>query len=99
MAKPGDFTRNEILSQPAAWESALGLLQSSSAEIQSVFRGENTSHVIFTGCGSTYYLSLATAAIFSHLTGQLLAFERSLAKGLNPDRPAHLEAVVKLDNL
>ncbi len=28
--------------------------------------------------------------------GQLLAFEHSLAKGLDPDRPTHLEAVVKL---
>jgi glucosamine--fructose-6-phosphate aminotransferase (isomerizing) len=28
---------------------------------------------------------------------QLMAFYRSLAKGLNPDRPNNLEAVVKLD--
>jgi glucosamine--fructose-6-phosphate aminotransferase (isomerizing) len=28
---------------------------------------------------------------------QLLAFYRSLAKGLNPDRPNHLTAVVQLD--
>jgi glucosamine--fructose-6-phosphate aminotransferase (isomerizing) len=28
---------------------------------------------------------------------QLMAFYRSLAKGLDPDRPAHLTAVVKLD--
>jgi glucosamine--fructose-6-phosphate aminotransferase (isomerizing) len=28
---------------------------------------------------------------------QLMAFFRSLAKGLNPDRPNNLEAVVKLD--
>jgi glucosamine--fructose-6-phosphate aminotransferase (isomerizing) len=28
--------------------------------------------------------------------GQLIAFERSLAKGLNPDRPTNLDAVVKL---
>jgi glucosamine--fructose-6-phosphate aminotransferase (isomerizing) len=30
--------------------------------------------------------------------GQLMAFERSLAKGLNPDRPNNLETVVRLDN-
>jgi glucosamine--fructose-6-phosphate aminotransferase (isomerizing) len=30
--------------------------------------------------------------------GQLIAFERSLAKGLNPDRPNNLETVVRLDN-
>ena len=28
---------------------------------------------------------------------QLMAFYRSLAKGLNPDRPNNLTAVVKLD--
>jgi glucosamine 6-phosphate synthetase-like amidotransferase/phosphosugar isomerase protein len=28
---------------------------------------------------------------------QLMAFYRSLAKGLNPDRPNHLTAVVKLE--
>jgi glucosamine--fructose-6-phosphate aminotransferase (isomerizing) len=28
---------------------------------------------------------------------QLMAFYRSLAKGLDPDRPANLTAVVKLD--
>jgi glucosamine--fructose-6-phosphate aminotransferase (isomerizing) len=28
--------------------------------------------------------------------GQLLAFERSMAKGLNPDRPNNLDPVVKL---
>jgi glucosamine--fructose-6-phosphate aminotransferase (isomerizing) len=28
--------------------------------------------------------------------GQLIAFERSLSKGLNPDRPTNLDSVVKL---
>jgi glucosamine--fructose-6-phosphate aminotransferase (isomerizing) len=30
------------------------------------------------------------------LVGQLIAFERSLSKGLNPDRPTNLDSVVKL---
>jgi hypothetical protein len=30
-------------------------------------------------------------------TDAMLAFYRSLAKGLNPDRPTNLTAVVKLD--
>ena len=29
--------------------------------------------------------------------GQLIAFERSLSKGLNPDRPSNLDSVVKLE--
>jgi glucosamine--fructose-6-phosphate aminotransferase (isomerizing) len=28
--------------------------------------------------------------------GQLIAFERSISKGLNPDHPTNLDAVVKL---
>ena len=28
--------------------------------------------------------------------GQLVAFERALSKGLNPDRPTNLDSVVKL---
>jgi glutamine---fructose-6-phosphate transaminase (isomerizing) len=28
--------------------------------------------------------------------GQLIAFERALSKGLNPDRPTNLDSVVKL---
>lgn len=70
MIESGSFTRKEILSQPAAWETALVRLQSSAADIQSAFRLGDFSHVIFTGCGSTYYLSLAAAALFTRLTGQ-----------------------------
>ncbi len=70
MTEPGAFTRSEILSQPAAWEAALTLLQSQAAGIRSACCSENFSHVLFTGCGSTYYLSLAAAALFSQLTGQ-----------------------------
>jgi glucosamine--fructose-6-phosphate aminotransferase (isomerizing) len=29
--------------------------------------------------------------------GQMMAFERALSKGLNPDRPANLELVVRLN--
>ena len=70
MIETGTFTRNEILSQPAAWEDALVRLQSSAAAIQSACRAADYGQVIFTGCGSTYYLSLAAAALFSRLTGQ-----------------------------
>jgi glucosamine--fructose-6-phosphate aminotransferase (isomerizing) len=69
MAKPGEFTHHEILSQAASWEAALALLQSSASEIQSACGAEKSSYVIFTGCGSTYYLSLAAAALFFQLTG------------------------------
>ncbi len=91
MNEPGAYTRSEILSQPAAWESALARLQSRAAEIQSACRGEAFSQVFFTGCGSTYYLSLAAAALYSQLTGQAARALPASELWLNPGSayPAH----------
>ncbi len=84
MTEPGAFTRSEILSQPAAWEAALALLQSRTDEIRSACRGDAFSHVLFTGCGSTYYLSLAAAALYSQLTGQAARALPASELWLNP---------------
>jgi glucosamine--fructose-6-phosphate aminotransferase (isomerizing) len=57
-------TYREIKSQPEAWaqavEAARGVSLPDAREYQ---------QVIFTGCGSTYYLSLAAAALYQELTG------------------------------
>ena len=57
-------TYNEIKSQTDAWAQAL--------EVASAAHLPNASaydQVLFTGCGSTYYLSLAAAALYQELTG------------------------------
>ena len=41
-------------------------------------------------------LSQSARSVLYLLAGQMMAFEHSLMRGLNPDRPHNLEAVVKL---
>ena len=58
-------TFHEIQSQPTAWQAALDRTLAASLP-----RAENYDHVLFSGCGSTYYLSLAAAALYQTLTGR-----------------------------
>jgi glutamine---fructose-6-phosphate transaminase (isomerizing) len=64
----GQFTYHEILSQPYSWATALEVLKVQRSEIESLGRSDITQ-IIFTGCGSTYYLALAAAALTQELTG------------------------------
>lgn len=66
----GIYTRNEILCQPEAWADALDVVEKQHAALKSVLDTEY-DQVVFTGCGSTYYLSLAAAALFQETTGKL----------------------------
>jgi glucosamine--fructose-6-phosphate aminotransferase (isomerizing) len=66
--KRGVNTKKEIFSQTAVWEGALNAIEKAHNEILNVFH-KDFQQVIFTGCGSTYYLSLAAAALFQELTG------------------------------
>jgi glucosamine--fructose-6-phosphate aminotransferase (isomerizing) len=69
MTIPDTFTRREILSQPEAWAAALELVQEQRASLQS-FNPDRYAQVLFTGCGSTYYLALSAAALTQTLTGR-----------------------------
>src|SRR6266540_2961212 len=57
-------TYREIKSQTEAWAQAIELTQKLSLP-----KASDYQQVIFTGCGSTYYLSLAAAALYQELTG------------------------------
>ena len=59
-------TYREIKSQTQAWIQALDLTRATQLP-----KAEDYEHVIFTGCGSTYYLSLAAAALYQQLTGRV----------------------------
>ncbi|MCY3575333.1 MAG: SIS domain-containing protein [Chloroflexi bacterium] len=59
----GQHTRREILSQPAAWSAALSAFEQRRAEILDFWARADFDQVIVTGCGSTYYLSLAAAQL------------------------------------
>ncbi len=62
---PTFCTYDEIKSQTAAWSEAVERV--SAAWLP---RAEDYGQVLFTGCGSTYYLSLAAAALYQDLTGR-----------------------------
>jgi glucosamine--fructose-6-phosphate aminotransferase (isomerizing) len=66
----GHHTRNEICCQPEAWADALEVVEQASSGISQIFNADY-DQVLFTGCGSTYYLSLAAAALYQQMTGKL----------------------------
>ena len=55
----------EIKSQTEAWAQALEVASRSNLP-----KTADYDQVVFTGCGSTYYLSLAQAALYQELTGR-----------------------------
>ena len=59
------YTYQEIKSQPEAWAQALAVTRAASLP-----KAADYEQVLFTGCGSTYYLSLAAAALYQELTGR-----------------------------
>ena len=65
----GHFTRQEIFSQPDAWSAGLEQLRHSRQDILDFKGSGRFESIIFTGCGSTYYLSLAAAALTQEMTG------------------------------
>ena len=64
----GFYTRQEILSQPGAWTAALDVLD---AERQAILAlgGGKFDQILYTGCGSTYYLALAAASLAQEMSG------------------------------
>ena len=66
-------TLREILSQPMAWKAVLQELESQTVPLKNNWKPENTQEVIFTGCGSTYYLSRTAAEILKGETGVLVS--------------------------
>ena len=65
----GQFTRREILSQPEAWDSALKVLEENRQSFLDLEPYKHFDNIIFTGCGSTYYLALSAAALNQQMTG------------------------------
>lgn len=70
MVTQGTHTYEEIIGQPQAWAQALETTAVHSGEITRLWEDNPESQVVFTGCGSTYYLSLAAAALLQELTGR-----------------------------
>ena len=64
----GARTLQEIGEQPDAWAAAIRSFDERSASLEGLFREQSPDEVIFTGCGSSYYISLTAAAVFQQVT-------------------------------
>jgi glucosamine--fructose-6-phosphate aminotransferase (isomerizing) len=65
----GIHTRQEIFSQPGAWRGVLSVLEAERQVARAFYRNARFDQVAFIGCGSTYYLSLAAAAVLQRVAG------------------------------
>lgn len=63
MNQRGQNTYREIVGQPEAWAEALDIGRSVGGGLKRLWRQSRASELLFTGCGSTHYLSLAAAAL------------------------------------
>jgi glucosamine--fructose-6-phosphate aminotransferase (isomerizing) len=70
MEQTGSFTYREITTQTEAWADALNTAQQARESLLAMMN-EGFRQIIFTGCGSTYYLSLSAAALFQEMTGMV----------------------------
>lgn len=64
-----DYTIQEILSQPQIWRRTLSLMRGPASPLNEIAPLLGDGPVLFTGCGSSYYLSHAAAAIWSRYVG------------------------------
>lgn len=69
VSAPGAHSLAEILSQPPYWSDCLRQLrqQDTAANIRELLG--DSSEWLFIGCGSSYYIALAAAAVWSAVTG------------------------------
>jgi glucosamine--fructose-6-phosphate aminotransferase (isomerizing) len=65
----GEHTLREILEQPEAWAAALEAFAAAAPRVERLVESRVPDEVVFTGCGSSYYLSLTAAAVFQEATG------------------------------
>lgn len=64
-----DHTWHEIHSQPAAWRATLTDVLAQAPAIRDRLAGWRGRPALVTGCGSTYYLSMAAAAALREIAG------------------------------
>lgn len=70
MVERGKSTQAEILSQPEAWRVTLEVLEGCFEELIRISSRAPYEGVVFTGCGSTYYLASSAAALLSEVCEQ-----------------------------
>ena len=68
-AKNGSYTYTEIFSQPDIWIDAIASFHQQSDALKTLWDQGGFDSVIFTGCGSTYYLAHVGSTLFQQVTG------------------------------
>lgn len=63
-------TLTEILQQPAAWRAAIEHMNEAQDDIHEYLQHKAGSEVVFIGCGTSYYLALSAASIFSTIANR-----------------------------
>jgi glucosamine--fructose-6-phosphate aminotransferase (isomerizing) len=63
-------TIQEILFQPKAWAETIESFSSQKEEILSYLENYQEAEVVLTGCGTSYYLPLTGAALYTKFTGK-----------------------------
>jgi glucosamine--fructose-6-phosphate aminotransferase (isomerizing) len=84
MKQPGAWTDAEIHSQPDAWRDTLQVLRRHHMELRTMVQQGGYEQVIFTGCGSPYYLGVAAAATLQRVVGVAAAAIPASEIWLNP---------------
>ncbi len=66
---PSFVTLSEIMSQPEAWQVALRALEDQRVALDRLRAEGRISDIVFTGCGSPFFLCRTAAALWQGLTG------------------------------
>lgn len=80
-----DHTGQEIASQVTAWKDAHNAVTIAGDSVQRLWQSGGYETVVFTGCGSTYYLALTAASLFQQATGVISRAAPSSELLLHPD--------------
>jgi glutamine---fructose-6-phosphate transaminase (isomerizing) len=62
-------TYREIKQQPETWRETIKLVLAKAAELKQLFNNLHPDEVLFTGCGTSYYIAMTAASTFQEKTG------------------------------
>ena len=68
MTERGQYTRQEIYSQPGIWKTCFEQVLHDTNELALFYQQGEFDQILFTGCGSPYYAGLAAAPLAYQLT-------------------------------
>ena len=64
------FTETEIKEQPQAWAKTFDRFRSDGENVRATLEGFADKRLVFTGCGTSYYLALSAASAWTAIAGR-----------------------------